>query len=55
VGLKETAALLPAGTRAKTYRLDVSTVIDDSARVLDVLPRPLPVRYGAILRRLRGL
>jgi hypothetical protein len=40
---------------AGVARMKRRIVVGDSARVLDVLPGILPVRNGAVLRRLREL
>ncbi|MEU7905665.1 SDR family oxidoreductase [Actinoplanes sp. NPDC049118] len=48
---EQCAGVILAGVARRKRRI----VVGESARVLDLLPRLLPVRYGAVLRRLRGL
>jgi NAD(P)-dependent dehydrogenase (short-subunit alcohol dehydrogenase family) len=47
----ECAQGILAGGARKKRRI----VVGESARALGVLPRPRPVRYGAVLRRVRGI
>jgi NAD(P)-dependent dehydrogenase (short-subunit alcohol dehydrogenase family) len=48
---EECVRVILAGVARRKRRI----VVGETARVLDVLPRLLPVRYGAVLRRVRGL
>lgn len=48
---EDCARVILAGVARQKRRI----VVGDSARVLDLLPRLLPVRYGAVLNRARGL